>query len=248
MTGINGDCSHWAEFYLLLIQKTERNGAMKALVAGATGETGSRIASQLVKRGVPVKALVRDAAAAREKLPIEVELFEGDVTDRASLQRAVADCTVLLSATGARPSLDPTGPYQVDYEGTKNLVDAAKAGNIEHFVMVSSLCVSKFFHPLNLFFLILYWKKQAEEYLQGSGLTYTIVRPGGLKSDDQDDRPLVMAPADTLFEGNVPRLKVAETCVEALYQPAARNKVLEIIAQQDAAEKNFQQLFEGVAP
>jgi len=221
---------------------------MKALVAGATGETGSRIASQLVKRGVPVKALVRDAAAAREKLPIEVELFEGDVTDRASLQRAVADCTVLLSATGARPSLDPTGPYQVDYEGTKNLVDAAKAGNIEHFVMVSSLCVSKFFHPLNLFFLILYWKKQAEEYLQGSGLTYTIVRPGGLKSDDQDDRPLVMAPADTLFEGNVPRLKVAETCVEALYQPAARNKVLEIIAQQDAAEKNFQQLFEGVAP
>ena len=118
---------------------------MKALVAGATGETGSRIASQLVKRGVPVKALVRDAAAAREKLPIEVELFEGDVTDRASLQRAVADCTVLLSATGARPSLDPTGPYQVDYEGTKNLVDAAKAGNIEHFVMVSSLCVSKFF-------------------------------------------------------------------------------------------------------
>ncbi len=132
---------------------------MKALVAGATGETGARIVNLLVKRGIPVKALVRNAAAAREKLPIEVELFEGDVTDRASLQRAATDCTVLLSATGARPSLDPTGPYKVDYEGTKNLVDVAKAGNIEHFVMVSSLCVSRFFHPLNLFWLVLWWKK-----------------------------------------------------------------------------------------
>ena len=220
---------------------------MKALVAGATGETGSRIVSRLVQRGVPVRALVRDAATAREKLPIEVELFEADVTDRASLQRAVEGCTVVLSATGARPSFDPSGPYKVDYEGTKNLVDAAKQGSIEHFVMVSSLCVSKFFHPLNLFFLILYWKKQAEEYLQASGLTYTIVRPGGLKSDDQDDRPLVMAPADTLFEGNVPRLKVAETCVEALFQPAARDKVVEIIAEENAKPLEFQQLFSNVA-
>ena len=219
---------------------------MKALVAGATGETGSRIVSLLVQRGVPVRALVRDATAAREKLPIEVELFEGDVTDRGSLQRAVEGCTVLLSATGARPSFDPSGPYKVDYEGTKNLVDTAKQADIEHFVMVSSLCVSKFFHPLNLFFLILYWKKQAEEYLQASGLTYTIVRPGGLKSDDQDQRPLVMAPADTLFEGNVPRLKVAETCVEALYQPAARGKIVEIIAQEGSAQRSFQDLFSGV--
>ena len=219
---------------------------MKALVAGATGETGSRIVSRLVQRGVPVRALVRDAATAREKLPIEVELFEADVTDRSSLQRAVEGCTVVLSATGARPSFDPSGPYKVDYEGTKNLVDAAKQGSIEHFVMVSSLCVSRFFHPLNLFFLILYWKKQAEEYLQASGLTYTIVRPGGLKSDDQDDRPLVMAPADTLFEGNVPRLKVAETCVEALFQPAARDKVVEIVARESSAQRSFQDLFSGV--
>jgi uncharacterized protein YbjT (DUF2867 family) len=220
---------------------------MKAFVAGATGETGSRIVNLLVQRGVPVRALVRAPVTAREKLPIEVELIKGDVADQAGLRNAISGCTVLLSATGARPSLDPTGPYQVDYEGTKNLVDVAKEAGIEHFVMVSSLCVSRFFHPLNLFWLVLYWKKQAEEYLQSSGLTYTIVRPGGLKNDDQDTRPVVMAPADTLFEGNVPRLKVAETCVEALYQPAARNKIVEIIAQENAAEKAFQDLFAGVA-
>jgi uncharacterized protein YbjT (DUF2867 family) len=220
---------------------------MKAFVAGATGETGQRIVRLLVQRGIPVKALVRDAVKARTMLPIEVELAQGDVSDREAIRLALADCTVLLSATGARPSLDPTGPYKVDYEGTKNLIDAAKTSGIEHFVMVSSLCTSQFFHPLNLFWLILHWKKQAEEYLQQSGLVYTIVRPGGLKNEDADDRPLVMAGADALSEGNVPRLKVAETCVEALFQPGARNKIVEIVAAESAEPKSFQELFAQVA-
>lgn len=219
---------------------------MKALVAGATGETGRRIVQQLVKRGIAVKALVRNVEAARAQLPTEAELVVGDVLDRSSLEAEIADCTVLLCATGARPSFDPTGPYQVDYEGTKNLVEVAKANSVEHFVLVSSLCVSKFFHPLNLFWLVLWWKQQAENYVANSGLTYTIVRPGGLKSDDSDQRPLVMAPADTLFEGNVPRWKVAETCVEALTSLAAQNKVVEIVAQADATPKPYGELFAGV--
>lgn len=220
---------------------------MKVFVAGATGETGSRVVRVLVERGIAVKALVRDAIAAREKLPIEVELFQGDVTDADGLKQGLNDCTVVISALGARPSLDPTGPYKVDYEGTKNLIDAAKANGIERFVMVSSLCTSQFFHPLNLFWLVLHWKKQAEEYLQKSGLVYTIVRPGGLKNDDADDRPLVMTGADTLSEGNVPRLKVAQTCVEALFQPDANNQIVEIVAKEEAERRSFQDLFASVS-
>ncbi len=220
---------------------------MNVLVAGATGETGSRIVAQLVQREIPVKALVRDVATAQAKLPPAVDLVQGEVGNKASLQAALEGCTVLICATGARPSLDPTGPYQVDYEGTKNLVDAAKAAGIEHFVMVSSLCVSRFFHPLNLFWLVLYWKKQAEAYLQRSGLPFTIVRPGGLKNDDDDPRPLVMAPADTLFEGSLPRMKVAEVCVEALFAPAARNRIVEIVAQEDATPQAIAELFMAVA-
>ena len=220
---------------------------MKALVVGATGETGRRIVRVLVSKGIPVKVLVRDEPKAREVLPNAVEFTTGDVLDQASIEYAIADCTVLLCATGARPSVDPTGPYQVDYEGTKNLVNAAKANHIEHFIIVSSLCVSRFFHPLNLFWLILWWKKQAEDYLVKSGLTYTIVRPGGLKSDDTDDRAVIMAPADTLFDGSIPRLKVAETCVEALTNPAAKNKIVEIIAQENATPKPYSEMFAGVS-
>lgn len=220
---------------------------MKALVVGAAGETGRRVVRTLVAKGISARALVRDAKAAQEVLPSPVEVVSGDVLQPASLEAAIADCTVLVCATGARPSFDPTGPYQVDYEGTKNLVNLAKAHNIEHFVLVSSLCVSRFMHPLNLFWLILWWKKQAEDYLMKSGVPYTIVRPGGLKSDDTDARPLIMAPADTLFEGNVPRLKVAETCVAALTTPAAKNKIVEIVAEEKATPKTFPELFAGIA-
>lgn len=219
---------------------------MKAFVAGATGETGRRIVKELVQRGIPVRALVRDVEKAKQILPPEAELVTGDVLQVESLKAAIADCTVLLSATGAAPSFDPTGPYKVDYEGNKNLVDAAKAHGIEQFVMVSSLCTSQLFHPLNLFWLILVWKKRAEEYLQASGLTYTIVRPGGLKNEDNSDA-IVMSKADTLFDGSIPRTKVAQVCVEALSQPSARNKTVEIVAKPDGIAQPFEVLFANVA-
>ncbi|MFN6513270.1 MAG: NAD(P)H-binding protein [Nostoc sp. CreGUA01] len=216
---------------------------MKAFVAGATGETGRRIVQELVARNIPVIALVRDIEKARSILSPEAELVVGDVLQPETLTAALGDSTVVLVATGAKPSFDPTGPYKVDFEGTKNLVDAAKAKGIEHFVFVSSLCTSLLFHPLNLFWLILVWKKQAEEYIQKSGLTYTIVRPGGLKNEDNTDS-IVMQGADTLFEGSLPRQKVAQVCVEALLQPAARNKVVEIVAKPEAASKSFTELFQ----
>jgi uncharacterized protein YbjT (DUF2867 family) len=93
-----------------------------------------------------------------------------------------------------------------------------------------------------LFWLILVWKKQAEEYIQKSGLTYTIVRPGGLKNEDNTDS-IVMQGADTLFDGSIPRQKVAQVSVEALLETAARNKVVEIVAKPEAAPKSFAELF-----
>ncbi|MCU0567452.1 MAG: SDR family oxidoreductase [Oculatellaceae cyanobacterium Prado106] len=218
---------------------------MKAFVAGATGETGRRIVGELVQRGIPVRALVRDLEKAKQILPAEAECVVGDVLQVQSLRDAIADCTVILSATGAAPSFDPTGPYRVDFEGTKNLVEVAKEKGIQNFVMVSSLCTSLLFHPLNLFWLILVWKKQAEEYLQKSGLTYTIVRPGGLKNDDNSDS-IVMKGADQLFDGSIPRAKVAQVCVEALFLPSAQNKIVEIVAKPEAPAQPFEALFASV--
>lgn len=218
---------------------------MKALVAGATGQTGRQIVEQLLARDVEVRALVRAESKADANLPDSVEVVMGDVLKPETLTAAFAGCQVLLSATGAAPSFDPTGPYKVDYEGNKNLVDAAKAANVDQFVMVSSLCVSKIFHPLNLFWGVLYWKQQAEDYLKNSGVAYTIVRPGGLKNEN-NNQAIVMSAADTLFEGSIPRQKVAEVCAEAVVQPTAKNKVVEVVTSETAASQPLPTLFASV--
>lgn len=221
---------------------------MKVLVAGATGQTGRRVVQEILAQGMEVKALVRDSAKAESMLPKDekVEIVVGDVLKPATLSAALLGCQSVVSATGAAPSFDPTGPYKVDYEGTKNLVDAAKQAEIDQFVMVSSLCVSRLFHPLNLFWGVLYWKQQAEDYLKKSGIVYTIVRPGGLRNED-NEQAIVMSAADTLFEGGIPRQKVAQVCAEALSQPAARNKVVEIVTSETVAAQPLPTLFANVS-
>ena len=219
---------------------------MKALVVGATGRTGQEITTELLSRGIPVRAMVRDIEAARQTISADVELVAGDLTQPETLPAALEGCTVVLNAAGVRPSWDPLEPFRVDYEGTKALVDAAKQHGIQHFVLVSSLCVSQLFHPLNLFWLILVWKKQAEDYITQSGIPYTIVRPGGLISEDNDDI-IVMTSADTLFEGSIPRRKVAQVCVEALFQPTARHRIVEIVAKPEIPALSMEQLFTSVS-
>jgi len=217
---------------------------MKVFVLGATGETGRRIVAELVKRQIPVRAMVRNLELARQILPPEAELVVGDVLLKESI--AIADCDVMICATGAKPSFNFTSPYMVDYIGTKNLVNIAKANNVKQFVFVSSLCVSKFFHPLNLFWLILFWKKQAENYLKSSGVIYTIVRPGGLKNQDAVGG-IVMGKADSLFEGSIPRTKVAQVCVDAIFCEQAQNKILEIVATAETPEQDLEKLLMAIA-
>ncbi|NEZ59662.1 SDR family oxidoreductase [Adonisia turfae] len=216
---------------------------MKVLVVGATGQTGRRITNQLSGSDVAVKAMVRDRSKADFSEAVEVVV--GDVLKPETLAVAIAGCDAIICATGAAPSFDMTGPYQVDFVGTKNLVDAAKLAGVKRFVIVSSLCVSKFFHPLNLFWLVLYWKKQAENYIANSGLTYTIVRPGGLRNEDSGD-PILMASADTLFEGGIAREKVAQVCIAALSEPESENKIVEIVMNSEAQAQSFGVLFAGV--
>ncbi|MGB8701069.1 MAG: SDR family oxidoreductase [Thermosynechococcaceae cyanobacterium] len=215
---------------------------MTVLVAGATGETGRRIVAQLTHQGIAVRALVRDPVRAKECLPEGTACVVGDILNPETLRTAIAGCSTVICATGARPSLNPLEPLQVDYWGTKNLVDAAKMAQVQQFVLVSSLCVSQFFHPLNLFWLILVWKRQAEAYLQQSGLTYTIVRPGGLKNAEVSD-PIVMSGADTRFDGSIGRSQVAEVCIAALSQPNAHNQIVEIVAHPDAPRIAVADLF-----
>jgi len=113
---------------------------MQALVVGATGQTGKHVVRDLVKRNIGVTALVRNREKAQELLPSGVDFVLGDVTQPDTMTEAISRCNILICATGATPSFNFTDPYQVDYQGTKNLVNLAKENNIDHFVTSPKYC------------------------------------------------------------------------------------------------------------
>jgi uncharacterized protein YbjT (DUF2867 family) len=70
---------------------------------------------------------------------------------------------------------------QVDWVGQKLQIDEAKRAGVRHVVIISSMGGTDPENALNKLGdgNILQWKRRAEQYLLASGLTYTIIHPGG---------------------------------------------------------------------
>ena len=90
-----------------------------------------------------MRALVRDVERARELVPDRVELMAGDVTDAASVRRAVAGCDVVYHASGLPEQWlpDPATFRRVNHEGTRHVLEAALAENVRSFLYTSTIDV-----------------------------------------------------------------------------------------------------------
>lgn len=115
----------------------------RTLLTGATGTVGHAIARALLAEGRAVRALVRDVERGRELVPDRVELVAGDVTDAASVRRAVAGCDVVYHASGLPEQWlpDPATFRRVNYEGTRHVLEAALAENVRSFLYTSTIDV-----------------------------------------------------------------------------------------------------------
>jgi uncharacterized protein YbjT (DUF2867 family) len=113
------------------------------LVAGATGELGSRIAERLHSRGQRIRALVRPQSDASQLERPGVEIVRGDFGDRASLADALEGVgTVITTVTSISRALqgDRAATIRdVDKRGNANLVEEAEAAGVERFVFISIL-------------------------------------------------------------------------------------------------------------
>lgn len=211
------------------------------LVVGASGRTGSLIVSQLSIRGYKVVAMARDVEKARAVLGDQMNIVWGDLTQFDSLLLATKGVAGIINAAGASGK---GSPETVDYQGTKNLVAAAKKNGVKKIVLLSSLGVTDKDHFLNrVANNILIWKLKGENELRDSGLEYSIIRPGGLSDADGAQKAIEFGQGDKI-SGQIPRADVARVCVDALLLSEANAKTTEIISTEGPVQTSLAAIFD----
>ena len=114
---------------------------MKTLITGASGFIGSAVLRQLLAAGLPVRALIRAHGDTRNIDGLSVEIVYGDITDRPSLDRAMAGCSTLfhLAADYRLWVSDPRMIYETNVAGTRNVMLSAMKAGIKRIVYTSSV-------------------------------------------------------------------------------------------------------------
>lgn len=161
----------------------------RVLVVGGTGRTGRHVVEILQKRGIAVRLLVRDRERAEALFGEDVDAVEADAVT-GDLAPAFVDVDAVISTLGSR-DVHGGGLQSVDLPATLRLVAAAKEAGVEHFILCSTIgAVPTAGVPPQM----LEWfapKGEAEAGLRGSGLRFTIVRPGGLFDGPTDDPRMI---------------------------------------------------------
>ncbi|MEO7651255.1 MAG: hopanoid-associated sugar epimerase [Bryobacteraceae bacterium] len=109
-----------------------------ALVTGASGFLGWHVARLLVESGRPVRVLVRPTS---RPTGLAAEAVTGDLRDRPSLDRAMTGCSLVyhVAADYRLWAADPDELYQSNVDGTRNVLEAARAAGVERVVYTSTV-------------------------------------------------------------------------------------------------------------
>ena len=212
------------------IFETEANarpdGGHHVLIFGATRNTGLEVARILVGRGDRVTAFVRPTSDRSQLEPLGVDFVVGDALDMASVRAAFVDkdYTAVLT-TIACFSCDP----KPDYLGNRNIFDAAVDAGVSRMLLVTTIGAGDSYEaaplPARRFLKdMLPLKTQAEDHLMATGLEYTIIRPGGLKSDPRTGRGYLSESRET--SGIINRADLADLIVNAMDDDNTKGKIL----------------------
>lgn len=114
---------------------------MTTLLTGATGFVGSAVLRALVAAGHDVRVLARPGASRANLADVPCAVVDGDLTDPASLDRAVAGCTDLfhVAADYRLWVRDATAMDRANVDGTQALLRAAARAGVRRVVYTGTV-------------------------------------------------------------------------------------------------------------
>lgn len=145
------------------------------LVTGASGYVGSHITRGLVQSGEAVRALIRDRARAEREgrlRGLSIDWQVGDVLQPESLRAALEGVQAVVHTVAIAIEQRGLTYEQVNYQGTVNLVEAARTAGVKRFIYLSQLGAAA-----DLPYRFLASKGKAEDYVAASDLDWTAFRP-----------------------------------------------------------------------
>jgi NADH dehydrogenase len=143
------------------------------LVTGGSGFVGGHVVRALRDAGSATRCLVRDPAKAGRLHDLGCELVQGDMTDAASLARAVEGTRAVVHLVAIIAG-KPRDFERIMEQGTRDLVAAAQSAGVERWLQMSALGTTDVTKDLVPYF---HAKWEMEKAVEASGIPYVIFRP-----------------------------------------------------------------------
>jgi len=139
---------------------------MRIAITGANGFVGTHLAHRLEAEGHEVVLISRRSGK-------DDRVFAHDLSDASVLRELFRNCKAVAHCAGINREIGSQTYKRVHVDGTRNVVDAAKAAGVQKIVLLSFLraranCGSPYHES----------KWEAEEIVRNSGLDYTIIKAG----------------------------------------------------------------------
>ncbi len=195
---------------------------MKILVTGASGFVGNNTVRRLAERGKSVRAMVRDIEKAKRRLGDidgDIEIVNGDVNDPESLMPLMHKVEVVVHLVAIALEKGSATYEKVNYDGTVNVVDAARRAGVNRFVNMSQNGADS-----SLPYRFLRSKGLAQEYVARHAAGWTALRPSS-----------IFGPQDEFFNSIARLLKLTPVVFpligggNAEFQPVSVDDVAEAI-------------------
>jgi nucleoside-diphosphate-sugar epimerase len=211
------------------------------VIAGASRGVGLELARLARAGGRPVVALVRPASDFAELRRLGADVVTGDALSRADAGRLFAgvpaDCDVVSTLSG----LADDG-RRADDAGSINVIDAAAdAGVTGRVLLVTSIGCGEMApyrseRAIAAFGAAVDAKTLAEDHLRRSGLAWTILRPGGLRSAPATGNGILST--DAQMHGFINRADVAQLALRALGDPSTLDRAFAAVDGAEARSVN----------
>lgn len=224
------------------------------LVIGSTGMVGNEVCRLLSSKKLQVRAMVRntsDPSKLNKLKSLGVQLMKGDIRDKSNFSKIMEGVSTVITTVSSMPYSYLPGEndiQQVDEEGMINLIDAAKAAGVNHFIYTS------FSKNINLGFPLNNTKRKVEKHLQNSGMNYTILRPAcfmevwlsAAVGFDEMNGKVNLCGNGTNSVAYISFKDVAKFAVECISNPAAVNAELELGGPENLSQLDAVKIFEDV--